>query len=380
MASKNIALFFDGTWNKPATNTNVFEGFDPVACTEKQSGGKQITKYIEGVGSARWTWLRGGAFGKGIRKNITDGYQFLADHYEDGDKIFLFGFSRGAYTARSLAGMIVRYGLIKQDATIGSDFIFQAYTKKKEARQLTKLWGVDTEDMNPLEIDIKTNSRRIDIEFMGLWDTVGMIGIPEGDRFGLNSEHKFHHHNVSSLYQNIAHALAIDENRRLYRPTLFFKYSPDDEDPKKRKQGIARYEKRVEQRWFAGSHGCIGGSYGNANEVIPMAWIYDRAKAAGLMLNRQLETTDYTPSGRIEDSYKKSFLGIPALFTKRYHRSIGRGVIQRDGYQLACLNERIDASVFDRCQDDPNYRPKALVNWANSKGIDLGNTNGDKQV
>jgi len=380
MAPKNIALFFDGTWNKPATNTNVFEGFNPVACDAEQSDGKQITKYIPGVGSAKWTWLRGGAFGKGIRKNITDGYQFLADNYVEGDQIFLFGFSRGAYTARSLAGMIVRYGLIKADSVIGSDVIFQAYTKEKEARQLTKLRDVDPDDMNPLEQDITTNSRRVDIQFMGLWDTVGMIGIPEGDRFGLNSEHKFHHHNVSSLYQNIAHALAIDENRSLYKPTLFFKYSPDDEDPEERAKGIARYEKRVEQRWFAGSHGCIGGSYGNANEVIPMAWIYDRAKAAGLMLNRTLETSGYAPVGRIEDSYSKSFMGIPALLTNRYHRSIGRGVVQREGYQLACLNEKIDATVFDRCRDDPNYRPIGLVNWAQSKGIDLGNTNGDKRV
>jgi uncharacterized protein (DUF2235 family) len=380
MANKNIAIFFDGTWNKPKTNTNVYKGFTPLAQDEEQSNGSQLTKYIAGVGSARWTWLRGGAFGKGIRKNIVDGYKFLADNYVKGDRIYLFGFSRGAYTARSLAGMIVRYGLVEKGAPIDADRVFDVYTKKEDARQITKLWKVEPEQMNEVEKLIFKHSHRVDIQFMGIWDTVGMIGVPKGDKFGLNNEHKFHHQNVSTLFQNIAHALSINENRGLYKPTLFFKYEPDSASEEDKKKALARFEKRVEQRWFSGSHGCVGGSAGNRNEVIPLSWVYSKAKDAGLLLQHDIDTSVATPTGVITDSYKTSFLGIPALFSKRHHRPIGRGIIQREGYSLTCINEKIDGSVFDRCNADPSYRPPNLVEWAQRKGVDLANTTGDKQV
>lgn len=380
MTSKNIALFFDGTWNKPETNTNVHKGFKPLAQNEVQSNGQQLTKYIPGVGSARWTWLRGGAFGKGIRKNIVDGYNFLAENYVEGDRIYLFGFSRGAYTARSLAGMIVRYGLVEKNAPISAARVFNIYTKGEQARQITKLWDVEPKDMNEAETLISKYSHRVNIQFMGLWDTVGMIGVPEGDRFGWNNEHKFHHQNVSTLYQNIAHALSINENRGLYKPTLFFKYEPNSATEEDKRKALARFERRVEQRWFSGSHGCVGGSAGNPNEVIPLAWVYRKAQQSGLLLDQEIDTSPTTADGAITDSYKTSFLGIPALFTKRHHRPIGRGVITREGYSLTCINEQIDGSVFARCRADPNYRPPNLVEWATRKGVDLDRTTGDKQV
>lgn len=288
MNSKNITIFFDGIWNKAQTNTNVHKGFDPICLGKPESNGTQFTNYIPGVGVAFWTWLRGGAFGMGIQDNILSGYDYLVENYNAGDKIFLFGFSRGAYTARSLAGMIVRYGLVRRGSKVDSTTIFQAYTKQKEARQITALRNVDASELNPLEAGILANSRRVDIHFMGLWDTVGMIGIPKGDRFGLNTEHKFHHQNVSTLYQNIAHAVSINENCGLYKPTLFFKYEPDNATTEERAKKLARFEKRVEQRWFAGSHGCVDGSYGNPNEVLALAWIYAKAEQAGLMLREPI--------------------------------------------------------------------------------------------
>jgi uncharacterized protein (DUF2235 family) len=380
MNSKNIALFFDGTWNKAKTNTNVHKGFDPICLDKAESNGTQLTHYIPGVGVAFWTWLRGGAFGLGIQDNILEGYDYLVEHYNEGDRIFLFGFSRGAYTARSLAGMIVRYGLVRRGSKIGSNVIFDAYTKKKEARQITALRNLDAHELNPLEEEILSNSRRVDIHFMGLWDTVGMIGVPKGDRFGLNSEHKFHHQNVSTLYQNIAHAVSINENRGLFKPTLFFKYEPDDITPEKRAKNLARFEKRVEQRWFAGSHGCVGGSEGNPNEVLALAWIYDKAAKAGLMLRAPVNIGAASPTGKIGDSFRKFAFGLGALVSRRHHREIGRGTIQNEGFTLACLNEKIDGSVFDRCRADPKYRPKNLVDWAFRKGVDLAQAKGDKQV
>jgi uncharacterized protein (DUF2235 family) len=332
------------------------------------------------VGTEYFTWIRGGAFGKGIKENILAGYNHLVEQYNEGDKIFLFGFSRGAYTARSLAGMIVRYGLVKRDTDLDSDTVFQTYTRKKEARQITALRDVSDHDRNILERSIWKNSRRIDIHFMGLWDTVGMIGVPKGDRFGLNSKHKFHHQNVSTLYQNVAHALSINENRGFYKPTLFFKYEPDTATNQERARNLERFERRVEQRWFSGSHSCIGGSTGNPNEVIPLAWIYNKAQQAGLKLRAPISTAAATPVGKIEDSYKKTLLGLGALLTKRHHREVGRGIIQNDGYSLTPINEKIDGSVFDRCRADQTYRPKNLVAWAKRKGVDLGNTTGDKNV
>ena len=380
MASKNICIFFDGTWNQSKTNTNVHKGFDPICLGVDETSGAQITEYIPGVGTEFLTWVRGGAFGKGIQDNIMSGYNFLVRHYTQGDKIFLFGFSRGAYTARSLAGMIVRYALLHRDADIDADTIFKAYTKQTDARQITALRNIAPNDMTALETSILAGSRRVDIHFMGLWDTVGMIGVPKGDQFGLNNEHKFHHQNVSTLYQNIAHAVSLNENRGLYKPTLFFKYEPDTATAAQRAENLAKFERRVEQRWFAGSHSCIGGSGGNPNEVIPLAWIYNKAAQAGLMLRSPVNTDVATPDGKIDDSFNKSLLGLGKLFSKRHHREVGRGTIQNDGYSLTCVNEKIDSSVFDRCRADPNYRPENLVSWAQRKGVDLSKAKGDKDV
>ncbi|GLQ33917.1 hypothetical protein GCM10007939_02000 [Amylibacter marinus] len=380
MAGKNIALFFDGTWNKPKTNTNVFEGYDQIAQNTSQSNGRQVTKYIKGVGVERFTWIRGGAFGKGVQANILEGYKFLAKHYEPGDNIYLFGFSRGSYTARSLGGMIVRYGLSNNTAELSADQVFQYYTRRKLARQISVLKRIDAAEHTPAERQIMAHSKRVNIQFMGLWDTVGMIGVPKGDRFGLNTKHKFHHQNVSTLYKNIAHALSINENRKLYKPTLFFKYAPDNLSPEEKKRELDRITPSIEQRWFAGSHGCVGGSKGNTYEKIPLNWVFTQAQAAGLLIQKPVDLSDASPSGRIEDSFASGIIGVIRNLGRRHHRPIGRGVIKGDNFTLTCLCEVIDKSVFQRCAADTSYRPKNLVDWANAKGIDLSNTSGDKPV
>ena len=122
---KRLALFLDGTWNEPDDRTNVSRLRDLTI----DDGNQQIVRYVEGVGN-RWTErIRGGAFGRGLSRNLRDGYGWLADNFEDGDHIYLFGFSRGAYTARTVAGMIARCGLLRADATMTVDEIFDRYRR-----------------------------------------------------------------------------------------------------------------------------------------------------------------------------------------------------------------------------------------------------------
>ena len=118
--AKKIVLFFDGTWNDPNTGTNVFrmfESIDGVLFREKggPEGAPVVKWYDAGVGSSRGTKLLGGIFGVGLRKNLKQGYSALAREYEQGDEIYIFGFSRGAYTARSLAGLIRNISILKKE-------------------------------------------------------------------------------------------------------------------------------------------------------------------------------------------------------------------------------------------------------------------------
>src|SRR2546427_305301 len=115
---KRLALFFDGTWNKPENNTNVWR-LALMLADKGEDGVPQEKFYDEGVGTHLLDRFTGGAFGYGLSENVRVGYRWLMERYNPGDEIFLFGFSRGAFTARSLAGVIARCGLLKPDATVG---------------------------------------------------------------------------------------------------------------------------------------------------------------------------------------------------------------------------------------------------------------------
>ena len=380
--SQNLSLFLDGTWNTPKTETNVWKSAKQYVAAKGKDGRTQRVFYDKGVGAERFTWLRGGAFGRGLSKNVRQAYEFLSKNYSDGDGIFIFGFSRGAYTARSVAGMIVRYGLIVPNSELDTDMLFDIYQGKTEARRITtldRLSPADKKKISKTEKLILKHSRRVPIQFLGLWDTVGMLGLPRKGKVDKNS---FHHRGVSSLYRHVAHALSIDENRKFYKPTMFYKYAPSSDSKGTIKAEIAALATKVEQRWFAGSHGDIGGSKNDSTGSLALDWILKQAEAAGLGLRKSVALSGNEATAPLFDSFGKAALGLykTRLLGKRHHRPIGRPAEENDGYSLHCINETIDHSVFDRWRADKNYRPENIVQWAQAKGVDPAKITKDKSV
>lgn len=243
--AKNIVFCADGTWNHPgeknqglAANTNVYKFYKALAGT---SG--QISGYDDGVGAdgTPIDHLLGGAIGEGLFGKIKAGYRFVAQHYNHGDQIYIFGFSRGAYTARSLAGMIAICGLPDQgkfsDGAIDAVFsVYRTRTNRESA-------------LLNLQHEYGNNDINVEIAMVGVWDTVGALGIP-GDVFaGLDGDicgflETNLHPDVKAAY----HAVSIDERRPEFVPTL---WNPDSVAP----------GNKLEQIWFAGVHADVGGGY-----------------------------------------------------------------------------------------------------------------------
>ncbi|HST80974.1 MAG TPA: DUF2235 domain-containing protein [Kineosporiaceae bacterium] len=345
-AMKRLVIFFDGTWSLPVIETNVHRLYEITAPADAAHV-VQLKKYWNGVGTRWMEVLRGGILGFGTGRNICEAYEWLQANYEDGDHVFILGFSRGAYSARSLAGMISRCGLLQSNATTTVAQIYQRYAVKNE--------------------ELVADSRRIPIHFLGVWDTVGELGVPWGNFPGVSrSTILFHNTSPSPRYRNMFHALAIDENRSEFEPTL---WTAGEED------GFTlQPDQRLEQCWFAGSHSDVGGGGLDSGLArITLAWMRDRATECGLAFTRKIEVQADDHSSLIRDSFATFMLGAYRLvrFNRRYFRPIGQATVQTPKGQVHPLNETIDASVFRRWRDDPTYRTsKNLVDWAQQRGLD----------
>ena len=275
---KNIVLCFDGTWNDPRANTNVIKMYRSILGEDKSPDrvGEPVSTpnqptikwYDKGVGTKFWNKLRGGLAGSGLARNILEGYKFLVDNYEDGDQIYLFGFSRGAYTARSLAGLIRNIGILHQayapEAEIETNPVlmngFKMYQKLDA--------GPDTEES--IFFRGKYSIDNIEIRFLGVWDTVGALGLPSNNLDKGDPRYGFHDTSLSRRVRNAYHALSIDESRPEFMPTLW---------TSKAKEG-----QRMEQVWFAGVHSEVGGGKRPALTDIPLRWMQDKAMENGLEL------------------------------------------------------------------------------------------------
>ena len=209
---KNIVVFSDGTGQEggESANTNVYKLFNMVL----DRSPKQIAFYDRGLGTG-WRGVIGKATGFGITQNILDCYEFIFQNYEAGDEIYLFGFSRGATTVRSLSGLIHLFGILPKSR---SELIGQAYkiykTKDKEKREAKASAFV-----------ARHHTMWCRIKFLGVWDTVAALGLPVQ---GLNVlidqipwfEHSYHDLRLSRSVKNAYHALAIDDERKTFKPKL----------------------------------------------------------------------------------------------------------------------------------------------------------------
>jgi uncharacterized protein (DUF2235 family) len=383
---KRLALFFDGTWNKPENNTNVWR-LNLMLAEKGVDGVPQIKFYDQGVGTHWFDRISGGAFGFGLSENVRLGYRWLMEHYNPGDEIFVFGFSRGAFTARSLTGIIARCGLLKPDAPMSFMQVYARYQKGDTVRPIYKLRYDRAQGQTDFDFEEKalldyTYYRPNLIKMVGVWDTVGSLGVPLGNVPGFSSRTMgFHDTHLSKIVQNLYQALALDEERNPYWAVLWTTFVPNKPDPAETQQVTDRM---IEQRWFSGAHCNVGGGY--LNDLMPqrpLAWIQEKASECGLGFRAIAIVTDDDLKMKPCDSYAQFLDGLWKYFSKRYVRLVMADPVKKEAHWkgntridagiVHTVNERIDASVFRRCQFYSNYRPPNLVEWAARKGIELQN-------
>jgi uncharacterized protein (DUF2235 family) len=266
---KRIVICCDGTWNTPdqtddgvAEPTNVTKLADAISRTA--DGVVQLLFYHAGIGtSGSWlSRLYDGFTGSGISDTILEAYRFVIENYEPGDPLFLFGFSRGAFTVRSLAGLIRSCGILRRNAIYAIPKAFRLYRsrtpathpRQREATLFRRTYAV--EEISP-------------IEFIGVWDTVGALGNPL--LFGnLSPGNRFHDVDLSTKVRHAYQALAIDEKRRFFRATLWHQ-QPD------------AVGQQLEQVWFCGTHSNVGGGYAETQLAdIALQWLVQKARVCGL--------------------------------------------------------------------------------------------------
>jgi uncharacterized protein (DUF2235 family) len=370
-AKKRLALFLDGTWNDTDDNTSVWRLRSLCAPVGKDDV-RQFIYYDSGVGTQVGERVTGGMFGVGIDQHVCKAYEWLVENYENDDEIFIFGFSRGAFTARSLAGMLSICGLARPGAPLG---VGQLYTRYRHVdrnqgsiRKIKEAAGAGKPPQTLEEDWLLRFSRPVNIMMIGVWDTVAALDLPGIGIHGFLDAYLRH----DAL--NAFHALAIDENRYKFAPTLWTQSSPIDIG----KPEIRREFACVEQRWFVGAHANVGGGYPSDKlPQLPLQWLAGKAESLGLALRAAIDVDDGAETAEIADSYASFLIGVYQLAYKRYHRPIGAAPVELDGYWVATINETIDASVFRRWQADPKYRPQGLTDWASRVGFDLDTGHGD---
>jgi uncharacterized protein (DUF2235 family) len=279
----------DGTWNEPEQTdegmpcpSNVVKLAKAVAPLGLD-GMPQVVCYHSGVGERgnALDHVVGGAFGDGISLNIRDLYLFLVLNYRPGDELFLFGFSRGAYTARSLAGLIRNSGILQDQYAEKYADAYQLYRDRSDA----------THPSAPLSTQFRAQYAWPDfnIRCIGVWDTVGALGIPVPFQIDKH-QNEFHDTDLSSRVDFAYQALAIDERRKPFVPCVW------------NKQAGSPASQVLEQAWFAGVHCNVGGGYEDAGlSDCALDWMWQRVSKIGLNLEAQQKPTP-NPQGAIRDS------------------------------------------------------------------------------
>lgn len=318
---KNIILLSDGTGNSASKlfKTNVWRLYQALDLSQADPV-KQIAYYDDGVGTASFKPLAilGGAFGWGTKRNVLDLYTFLCRHYEAGDLIYGFGFSRGAFTIRVLSALIASQGLVKAESESERKHLaLQAFRRYREgqprkANLLTPLtwffrrlrkefFRIWYRLVGKKSYDSSNNTPAPHISFLGLWDTVAAYGLPIDEltrAWNFLFPLSFPDRDLSDIVDCAYHALAIDDERLSFHPEL---WNENEANYRKRPLGD-----RLTQVWFAGMHSNVGGGYPDDGlSAIPLNWILDKAQQTGLVflaneIQRHKETASI--NGKLYDS------------------------------------------------------------------------------
>ena len=331
---KNIVICLDGTGNqlKARGSTNVVRIFEMLDLSDPA---RQVAYYDPGVGtfSAQGAWTpaaravsrtMGLAVGTGMRQNLGEAYTYLMTAWEPGDQIYVFGFSRGAYTARALAGMLYRVGLLRPGCQNLVQYAVNIYARNRgKDADLSRDEGWKRIDRFSSAFARTTNqTRAIPITFIGIWDSVKAAGILGSD---LSWAYTRQLPNASTVW----HAVSIDEKRRPYREYLV--------EPKGRKPAL-------NETWFAGVHSDVGGTFDDDPRLadISLKWIADGAMAAGLRLRPR--------------SYRKWCALTPEHAVGTIHRMGRIWALATYRTRTVPPGARVHASVRDRIEKQPGYQ------------------------
>lgn len=295
---KRIVFCFDGTWNRldAPSPTNVVAVAQSVL--PFSDGISQLIHYDQGVGTTDRTKWSGGLFGKGLLDNVVDAYTFLVFNYSIGDEIYVFGFSRGAFTARSFVGLLRNCGIMERREASHVQEAIDAYKSRSidenrdsdrlvafRERHSPKICTSETEEawrVQHLPGYVKGSAPILRVRYLGVWDTVGSLGVPDYLFVApiFNKGTLFHDPGLTDMVVSARHAVAIDEERRSFSPTLW-----DNFEDLNASLGFAHgtEDAPYQQRWFPGVHGAVGGGgdiRGLSDEAFD--WILSGARRAGL--------------------------------------------------------------------------------------------------
>lgn len=363
---RNLVICSDGTGNRGGVSrgTNVWRLFQAVDLTSQDP--EQLVLYDDGVGTEDFKFFKliAGATGFGLSENIREMYEWLMLNYQPGDRIFLFGFSRGAYTVRSLAGMLHHCGLLVGTELVASksrQVVKRVYSRYYRGSLLGRLLGRESSYRRPLAatgeryrppgVDLEEGLliARPEIHFLGVWDTVGAVGVPGWLQSVILLARSSRYHEVDA--NNWAHgyqALAIDDERLSFWPEPLPAPRADDEN-------------RVHQVWFAGSHSNVGGGYPKDGlAFVSLEWMMTHAKNEGLVftdeawseVRHRANAHDriYEPRAGLRAYYRYKPREIPKI--KSSHEKSKRSAAPLD---------QVHSSVLERIERvTSNYAPPYL--------------------
>lgn len=355
---KNIVMCFDGTGAevRARRNSNVVLLYSML---DHSDPSQQVAYYDPGVGTeaAAGAWspparaisrLLGLAFGVGIRRNLGQAYLWLADHWEPDDRIYLFGFSRGAYTARALAGMLRTVGLVRPGSENLVNSLVAGYTRRydgdrgdrgdRDQAQRAAFWGDAHKLAEVFGRPVDDRGRTTPpIHYLGLWDTVKSVGL-------LRWSVHWRYTNALPMVDRVRHALSIHEWRR---PFLDDPVTPGGEKPV------------LEEVWFAGVHSDVGGGFDDDRlSRIALKWVVDGAIDSGIRIRFE--------NGRGRDGYDRLCRVEPPDAGGAVNRMSGwwrlLGVSRRRMPQTAAVHSSVRARIDGRATDIPVLSPS--VTWS----------------
>lgn len=340
---RRLIVCCDGTWQDleqsyPTNVVKMAQAIKPIDDNDIY----QIVYYDEGLGTKQinskesiidiLTKINGGALGLGIDHRIQDAYRFLCMNYQPDDEIYLFGFSRGAYTVRCLAGLIYNSGLLDGKFIHHVPQAYELYREKENS---------DNEPNGKNAVYFRNKyGQQVPIKALCCWDTVGSLGIPDiipGLKWdeAFNKRYRFYDTKVNCKIENAFHAVAIDEIRKVFDVTLM---KPTNKD-------------QVSQVWFPGGHGCLGG--GSEEECGlsdgALLWMMEQVEKLGLALDKTRVENGINPN------YAISFDNTP-----KFPFNVAGKILREVTGSFDDLHE----SVKKRWQDpECHYRPKNLMEF-----------------